>query len=411
MSDETVASANNMETPLVLVTGCGGWVASHCVYQLLEKGYRVRGTVRCLGACKYDFLKTFHPKAASHLTIVEANLLTSEEWDGIVQGCDYILHVASPFNFAYKHEDDIIRPAVEGVENVYKAAIKHCDTVKRIVHTSSVVAVVYGHPLSRYQTTREQAEQAEGQVPAKSTCKQTVPTQDTFKLFTEEEWSNPDKIVGYEKSKTLAEKKAWELINKHNEEFANEPDKQISLTTILPGFVFGPVWGKVHKDGESSNQIIRIMEKTYPFVPPLCSAHVDVRDVALMHILALEVDVDKVKGQRILACADDGNMTFVEQAKLLAKHVKPWGFNPATTIAPSFLIGFGKYFLSSVKAAADKLHCVTYVSNQKSKDLLGMKSFRPTEFALLDHAVTLIKYGVITKRRTPVEVLENYKAY
>eukprot|EP01054_Gregarina_sp_Poly1_P000943 Gregarina_sp_Poly_1__942@NODE_1228_length_4718_cov_193_100624_g836_i0_p2_GENE_NODE_1228_length_4718_cov_193_100624_g836_i0NODE_1228_length_4718_cov_193_100624_g836_i0_p2_ORF_typecomplete_len404_score60_233Beta_HSD/PF01073_19/2_9e42Epimerase/PF01370_21/2_1e40GDP_Man_Dehyd/PF16363_5/1_3e15GDP_Man_Dehyd/PF16363_5/5e02NAD_binding_10/PF13460_6/3_5e14NAD_binding_10/PF13460_6/7_2e03NAD_binding_4/PF07993_12/3_4e13NmrA/PF05368_13/2_3e11NmrA/PF05368_13/57RmlD_sub_bind/PF04321_17/1_4e07KR/PF08659_10/0_001a len=395
----------------VLVTGCGGWLGSHCVYQLLEKGYHVRGTVRDLSDSKYDFLKTFHPKAATHLTLVEANLLNREDWTATVKGCECIFHVASPFKFAYKHEDEIIKPAVNGVINLYEAAINNCIEVKKIIHTSSVVSVVYGHPTERYRQLR--STEGDGSSGTEGSTKSTSksPNAKNFKLFTEEEWSVVDNIVGYEKSKTLAEKKAWEMINEHNAKNENDPDKRISLTTILPGFIFGPIWGTVHKNGESSNQIVRIMEKTYPFVPPLCSAHVDVRDVALMHILAMEAPSEQVAGQRIFACADDGNLTFVEQSKLLAAHVKPWGFNPAMTIAPSFLIGFGKYFLSSVKAAADKTHCVTYVSNERAKELLNVQTFRPTDQAMLAHAITLMKYGVISKRKTPPEALENFKPY
>eukprot|EP01057_Protomagalhaensia_wolfi_P004559 Protomagalhaensia_wolfi_Nauph_80__4558@NODE_468_length_2469_cov_334_128807_g352_i0_p1_GENE_NODE_468_length_2469_cov_334_128807_g352_i0NODE_468_length_2469_cov_334_128807_g352_i0_p1_ORF_typecomplete_len396_score67_533Beta_HSD/PF01073_19/7_5e46Epimerase/PF01370_21/1_6e44NAD_binding_10/PF13460_6/1_2e18NmrA/PF05368_13/5_7e14NmrA/PF05368_13/10GDP_Man_Dehyd/PF16363_5/5e16NAD_binding_4/PF07993_12/6e15RmlD_sub_bind/PF04321_17/1_1e06Polysacc_synt_2/PF02719_15/7_8e06Polysacc_synt_2/PF02719_15/5_4e03adh_sh len=395
MSVETVASLTSMssEHP-VLVTGAGGWVGSHCVWQLLEKGYHVRGTVRRLDDPKYEFLKTFHPRAATHLTLVVADLLEPAGWDEAVKGCESILHVASPFFFAYKHESELIKPAVGGVTNVYEAAFRN--GVKRIVHTSSVVAVVYGHPVARYR------ELSDGSVSS------GTPTKETFKLFTEEVWSNPDHIVGYEKSKTLAEQKAWELVNKHNEE---HPDQQIALTTVLPGFVFGPIFAKAHKAGESSIQIIRIMEKTYPFVPPLNSAHVDVRDVALMHIMAMEAPIEKVRNERFLCTADDGNLTFVEQAKLLAKHVKPWGFNPATTIAPGFLIAVGKYVLSSVKAAADKTHCVTYTSNEKAKRVLGIKAFRPTEDALLAHALTLMKYDVLSKRKTPQEVIDNFKPY
>lgn len=237
---------------LVLVTGAGGWVASHVVKELLKNGYKVRGTVRRLGDEKYSFLHKL-PGAADNLELVEADLLVAEGWTRALNDVETVLHIASPFTISFKNESEVIRPAVEGVENCFKAALSSSTRVKRIIQTSSVCAVVYGHPLERYETK---------------------------KRFDEDEWSVVVKISGYEKSKTLAEKRARDLISEHNKTNENK----IEFLSLLPGFVFGPLLDKHHGTGESSNQIYRVMQKTYPFVPQMDASHVDVRDVALAHV-------------------------------------------------------------------------------------------------------------------------------
>lgn len=404
----------------ILVTGAGGWIASHVVYQALDKGYKVRGTVRSLSNPKYDFLRTFHPRSATHLELVETDLTEKgEAWDKAVDGCEYILHVASPFTFKYKDENELVKPAVEGVEAVLEASFRNPKGIKRIIQTSSVCSVVYGHENDRYKCNRAEVEAAreefynslhpedapkntkisenvDGDATAMDDAKAVdedpmarilaladkrvqVPTGDAladFKLFDESEFSEPERIVGYELSKVKAELRAWELIKEHNKKFENDPESQIEMSVICPAFVFGPILDKSHKYSESGCHIRRIILKTYPFVPELNSSHVDVRDVATCHLLAMEAPKEKVDGQRFICASSDGNMTFLDQARLVSKHFKQFGFCPAVTRAPTLMIKAGAYFFASVRAAADKLHVVSYVSNKKAFEVLGHRSWR-----------------------------------
>lgn len=473
-------SPNLASSKPILVTGAGGWISSHVIYQLLEKGYKVRGTVRSLKASKYEFLSNYHPRCKTHLELVECDLLSDANWSEAVKGVEFVLHLASPFTFNYRDaEKELVRPAVEGVQRLFDAVTAHnttCDTVdeavKRIVLTSSVCSVVYGHSPERYACTRKlvlkdqeaRAQKIRAQAAAESGSAalhppslETVtssneggaigkdakdgraqsavnavhavnlpnhlgipeyvnlPTGDTlgdFKLFTEDEFSNVDTIIGYELSKTKAELHAWELLKAHNEK-CKEDGKgfELELTAMCPGFVFGPIFCKAHGYGESASQIQRIILKRYPFIPDINSAHVDVRDVADCHIRGFELPSEAVANKRFLLAADDGNLDFKQQAAIIAKHFKPYGFCPAQSTAPSFLLSVGQYLFPSVKAAVTKLPAVTYCSNTAARQTLGMTKWRSTEGALHAHCLTLIKYCVIEQRKVPQALLDSYRPY
>lgn len=425
----------------VLVTGAGGWIASHIIYQLLEKGYRVRGTVRKLDGTKYRFLRDFHPKCATHLELVEADLLKPDLWDAAVAGCEYVLHVASPFSVSYRdQEQDLVRPAVDGARHVLEGCFKNCTTVKRIVQTSSVCAIVYGHSQERYRCTRRlididkverYAQMHPGKSPKlkKTEIKDSVSAKERllskenttlgtgerlgdFKLFTEDEFSVADNICGYELSKTAAELEAWKLVKEHNKAVAeNAADEQVEMTALCPAFVFGPVFAPAHAHGESSSQIKRTILKTYPFVPDINSSHVDVRDVAKAHVLAMEASSEKVNGKRFAVVADDGNLTFTEQACLIAQNFNAYGFSPATVTAPEWLVRFGAWILSSVRSAADKLDATCYVSNERIRKELGFTEWRSVECALRDHCLSLMKCGAIERRKVPEDVINAFQPY
>src|SRR6201996_423834 len=168
---------------LVLVTGGSGFIAVHCILQLLNAGYRVRTTVRSLSreAEIWSMLREGGVEAGDRLSLVAADLGADANWAEATIGCTYVLHVASPTPInTYKHEDEMIIPAREGVLRVLRAA--RDAGVKRVVLTSAFGAIVYGHP------------------------KQTAP-------YDETSWSNVEgNIPPYQKSKTLAERAAWEFI-------------------------------------------------------------------------------------------------------------------------------------------------------------------------------------------------------
>ncbi|MCP5054134.1 MAG: NAD-dependent epimerase/dehydratase family protein, partial [bacterium] len=190
----------------VLVTGASGFIAMHCVLQLLEQGYRVRGTLRTPSR-ETSLRQTFqkHVEAGHRLEFMTADLTQDEGWDEAARGCRYVMHVASPVPLKKpKHEDELIIPAREGTLRVLKASA--VAGVKRVVLTSSVAAILYGHP------------------------------RDGSKIFNENDWSKIDEKIGaYPKSKTMAERAAWDFVNNQ------QGEEKMELAAINPGVVLGPV--------------------------------------------------------------------------------------------------------------------------------------------------------------------------
>ena len=112
------------DQPLVLVTGASGFIALHCVVQLLEAGYSVRGTLRT-PAREGEVRETVARQvdAGDRLSFVTADLTADDGWAGAVAGAGFVLHVASPFILKPpKHEDDLIVPARDGALRVLRAA-------------------------------------------------------------------------------------------------------------------------------------------------------------------------------------------------------------------------------------------------------------------------------------------------
>ena len=153
----------------ILVTGASGYISSYVIRTLLAEGYKVRGTVRSLSnKQKIAHLEKFHNFA--NLTLVEADLSNDDCWNEVVNGCEYVVHVASPIPpYVPKDEDEIIKPAVEGAKSVLKASIKH--KVKRFVFTSSCLTLFFGNE---------------------------------EKVIDEGFWGDPSKCAFYPKSKILA---------------------------------------------------------------------------------------------------------------------------------------------------------------------------------------------------------------
>lgn len=159
-----MASNNNDE--LVLVTGASGYIATHIVKQLLEAGYRVRGTVRSVkDEKKVAPLRKLCPNAKHEVELVEADLNKEEGWLEAVNGCTYVLHTASPFpNTAPKHEDDLIKPAVNGTLFVLRACAGDTSTVRRVVLTSSVAAIAGDNFSDGYTYTEKDWPKVDGQL-------------------------------------------------------------------------------------------------------------------------------------------------------------------------------------------------------------------------------------------------------
>ncbi len=248
----------------ILVTGATGFIAGHTIKLLLEQGNRVRGTVRDLNKTSgYEFLKKL-PNAETHLEFVEADLSNKNAFDEAVHGCEYVLHLASPFVLEVKDpQNDLVTPAIQGTLSALQASVKD-GHVKRVVVTSSVASV---------------AEHGED-----------------GRTYNENDWNTDSTlhVNSYYFSKVEAEKAALEYMK-------TEEAKQsgLELAVICPSYVIGPSLSNIVN---TSNQIFqKIMTKgELPGVVSLSFPQVDVRDVARAHILALTADLSKVEEARFI---------------------------------------------------------------------------------------------------------------
>jgi len=264
---------NNKQT--VLVTGGTGFIGVYCILNLLKQGYTVKTTLRSLNRKEevLNILKSAGITSFENLTFIEADLTKDQNWDEAVKGCTYVLHVASPFPAGEpEDENELIIPAKEGALRVLRAS--RDAGVKRVVLTSSFAAIGYGRDIKDY-------------------------------TFTEKDWTNTDIITAaYIKSKTLAEKAAWDFIEQQG--------NGLELSVINPVGVFGPAVGKDYST--SIGLIKHILDGAMTETPAFTFGVVDVRDVADIHLLAMVHP--EAKGERFLAAAD-GIMSMYDVAQLI----------------------------------------------------------------------------------------------
>jgi dihydroflavonol-4-reductase len=338
-------------TKTVLVTGITGFVAKHCALALLKAGYRVRGTVRSKPRAE-AVRATLSPHVdTGRLEFVEAQLLSDAGWDDAMAGCHAVFHVASPFPLGpAKDENGVIRPAVEGTLRVLRAALRH--GVPRFVHTSSMAAIYPGHPASR-----------------------ATP-------FTEEDWTVLDApgVDAYEKSKTLAERAARDFI-------ASE-GAGIHYCSVNPGLVFGPL---LDREFGTSVEIVRLMlSGKYPAVPRMMTTVVDVRDVARMHLLALERDLPS--GGRYLGVAD---VLWVKEIAGAVKDAHGARARKASTLElPNWATRLIGLLDSGAAAAVPNLDRTYSVDTSRTRAALGIE-FIPASQAAAATAESLFEHGIV----------------
>jgi nucleoside-diphosphate-sugar epimerase len=340
---------------LVLVTGGSGFAAAHCIIKCLAANYRVRTTVRTLESEKYvqKMLTAGNATNTNNLSFLQADLLKDECWNKAVEHCAYVLHLASPFPAGEpKHEDDLIKPAREGTLRVLRAA--RDAGVKRVVVTSSFAAIGYGH-------------------------KSWEPS----KVFTEKDWSNPDapSMTTYAKSKTLAERAAWDFIEKEG--------GNLELTVVNPVSIFGPT---LDANFSTSLEVIhRLLNGAMPGCADLAWNIVDVRDVADLHVLAMTHP--KAKGERFL-CVSPPFMTIKEMSLVLHEKLGDVAKRAPTRGLPDALVKLIAWFDPAVAMVTPDLGKYKILSNDKATSLLDWKP-RSNVDALVAAAESLDKFGLV----------------
>ena len=335
----------------VVLTGVTGFIAKHIVAGLLNGGHRVTATLRSMK--RADEVRE---AARAHLTdagvldsrlqFAELDLTRDEGWEAAMAGADVLMHTASPFPLAQpKDENEVIRPAVDGTLRALGAA--KAAGVDRVILTSSMVAVM------------------EKDAPDNGTA------------YTDADWSDPNstRINPYGKSKTMAERAAWDFVR------TEAPGMQ--LTTINPGLVVGPALDGHY--GTSLLVVERVLAGKDPMLPYFGLPAVDVRDVADMHVAAMHKP--ETAGKRLLAVSSF--VWFPEIAEVVAR-AYPDRKVP-TRRAPDFVIRFLGLFDAEVKAIVPNLGVHKQIDAAGTETALGM-TFRPVDAAIRAAAESILKY-------------------
>jgi nucleoside-diphosphate-sugar epimerase len=356
----------------VLVTGGSGFIASHTILQLLAAGYQVRTTVRNLSreGDVRAMLKVGGSDSGSRLSFVAADLMSDAGWPAAVAGCEYVLHIASPFPASVpKDENELIVPAREGALRVLRAA--RDAGAKRVVMTSSFAAVGYGHPELREPGSVRRDSGGHAQQEA---------------TFTEKDWTNPDGVgvMAYTKSKTLAERAAWDFITRDG--------AGLELAVVNPVGVFGPVLGPDY--ATSILLVQKMLNGELPGVPRMCIGVVDVRDVADLHLKAMMNPL--AKGERFIAVAGDF-MWLVEIAKAIKERLGDAAKRVPTRQLPNWLVRLAVLKDPAVKQIIPELGKWKNATSEKAQRVLGWRP-RSREDSVVATAESMIRLGLLKNR-------------
>ncbi|XP_071498585.1 uncharacterized protein [Diadema antillarum] len=346
------------DVKMVLVTGSSGYIATHIVKQLLEAGYKVRGTVRSLSnSKKVTPLKELCPNAAHKLELVEADLVKDEGWKEAVRGCSHVLHTASPLPVQTpKHEDELLKPAVEGTTRVLQACAD-VGGVKRVVVTSSCAAI--SDLMENNETPIDESQWRNLKSPLNDT---------------------------YGKSKALAERAAWDFVEKMPAE------TRFELATINPSAVQGPVL--CGAPGASVQIIQMLLERGTPVVPKINFPVCDVRDVARAHVIAMTLP--EAAGNRHII--SPYNLWFKEMSEILRPEFRDKGYRPPTSVAPGFLLRFAGLFSQNAKTISQLSGHVAKFSDTRLRHVLGITPYDPKD-SLIDMAYSCIEKGFIVRKK------------
>lgn len=333
----------------VLVTGVSGFLGGHVALQLLQQGYRVRGSLRRI-ALAPEILSRFEPHAEK-LSFVEADLNRDFGWSEAVAGCDYVIHTASPFPAgAVRDEAELIRTAKEGALRVLRAA-KACK-VLRVVLTSSIAATNHGN----------------GRPP-----------------FSEKDWTDTEsrRATPYYKSKTFAERAAW----------AYAEECGLPLTVINPGLILGPLMS--NDCGTSVGLIKQLMNGKFTRLPRYGCAIVDVRDVAQAHIRAMTEH--EAAGHRFIV---GGRVFWMKDlARVFARSFPDYASQLPSAELPNWFVRILALVDANARSIVHELGRDLRVDTTKAEAVLQWKA-RPEEETIRACGKSLIAKGLVSLRRS-----------
>jgi len=335
----------------VLVTGANGFIGLHTTLRSLQLGYSVRATVRTEVHEKNIRETLSRHLDASKLEFARADLLKDYGWQEAVHDCDFVIHTASPYPAENpRDENELVIPAREGTVRVLRAA--QAEGIKRVVMLSTIGAIFDGH---------------EGE----------------NRTFDETDWSDLGKCrLIYHKSKTLAERAAWDFIH------SAENKSKMEMVVINPSNVFGPV---LDKHRHTSTEWYRtLMGAEVPGVARTQLDFVDVRD--LVDILVKAMTVPEAAGKRFICNA--ASIPLQEFAEILHQNFSHRGYRVPTRILPDLLVRLLGLLIPKVRSVAGQLQWTYTFSTEQTRLVFGGQP-RPYKQTILDMAESLIEYGLV----------------
>lgn len=335
----------------ILVTGGTGYIGGEVIGLLLERGHTVHTTMRSKAKSEAS-LRGRWPGAGERLKLFEAELMSDKGWAEANAGCDAVAHIASPLPVNVpKDEDELIVPAREGTLRALRFA--HEAGIRHFVQTSSNAAISYGHDGSKT-------------------------------LFDESDWTNVDApgVQPYIKSKTIAESAAreWVAANAH----------EMAFCSVNPVLVLGPV---ASSDFSASVEVVkRMLTGAIPLIPNVGFCVVDVRDVAMLHVLALEADPATIRDERFAASTQFYWMADV--ARVLRDHLGEDARRVPKRMMPDFVLRIMGLLSRDIAQLTGEIGTRRIISGQHAKDVLGWTTL-PPEKTVVDTARSLIGQGIV----------------
>ena len=334
----------------VLLTGISGFLGGHVALALLKAGYSVRGSVRDLKQAEAVRRALARAGAAvDGLDFVALDLLSDAGWAEAARGCRYLQHTASPFVLEMpKDRSVLVRPAVDGTRRALDAAFDA--GVERVVLTSSVAAIVYGHG---HERTR----------------------------FTEADWTNLEDpgVNAYAESKTRAEREAWAI--------AEARGARQRLAVVNPAAIFGPLLDE--DPGTSGRIIVRLLRGTIPAAPRIQLGLVDVRDVAAVHLAAMTDQA--AGGHRFVVSAE--TLSLMQIADALRPHFPAHAGRLPRFELPDWVVRLYGRFDRSVGDNAAELGRTRHADAGRARSLLG-RDFVPAREAAIATARSAVAFGL-----------------
>jgi dihydroflavonol-4-reductase len=335
----------------ILVTGANGFIGLHTVLHFLKRGYNLCATVRTQKQGE-KVRQTIAKHTDTHkLEFTYADLTRDENWDQAAAGCDFVLHLASPFpTEAPKDENELIIPAREGTLRVLRTAQNA--GAKRVVLVSSVAAILGGHE-------REN------------------------RAFNESDWTDiPKTNYAYAKSKTLAEQAAWEFIK------SAENKNGMELVSVNPSNVFGPVLdNRRHTSTEWFGTLLR---REIPGLTRTQLNLVDVRD--LVEMIEKAMLTPEAAGKRFLT--NGASIPLQEFALILDRNFASRGYRVPTRVLPDWMVRFFAIFVPKTKPVVDTLGWNYSLSTEQARSVLGWQA-RPYEGTIVEMAQSMIEQGMV----------------